>query len=175
MTLKPGSHYCLSLIGRHGQLKCVDLLLSKGSAVISDNSGVSTLELCAQVRGGNKKGGLLSYFNSTIYCLFIVVVVVVVVQNNYYECAVLILLKLPSSQIDLLLSLIFSNCIEERKMQALMEHISRSSAGLLVQVMTRLASNTSSAGMELLRSVCVMHQMTAPSLPQPLLSLMQSC
>ena len=35
---------------RHGQVKCVELLLSKGSEVVSDNSGVSTLEICAQVR-----------------------------------------------------------------------------------------------------------------------------
>ncbi len=33
---------------RHGQLKCVRLLLERGAIVASDNNGVSVLELCAQ-------------------------------------------------------------------------------------------------------------------------------
>ena len=37
------------LYNSHGQVKCVELLLSKGSKVVSDYAGVSTLELCAQV------------------------------------------------------------------------------------------------------------------------------
>ena len=34
---------------RHGQLKCVRLLLERGARMVPDNEGVSPLELCAQV------------------------------------------------------------------------------------------------------------------------------
>ena len=34
---------------RHGQLKCVRLLLERGARIVPDNEGVSPLELCAQV------------------------------------------------------------------------------------------------------------------------------
>ena len=71
-------------------------------------------------------------------------------QSNYYECAVLILRQFPE-QLDLLLSLVFSEKIEESKMKALMEHISKHSPTLLLRIMAQLASNTSAAGMELLR------------------------
>ena len=71
-------------------------------------------------------------------------------QSNYSECVLLILLKHPD-QIDTLLSLTFSDRIEEAKMQSLMEHISKNNATMLLQIISRLASNTSSAGMELLR------------------------
>lgn len=71
-------------------------------------------------------------------------------QSNYYECALLILLKY-SDQLDLLLSLVFSERIEEQKMLSLMEHISKHSTNLLPRVMAKLASDTCSAGMELLR------------------------
>ena len=33
----------------HGQVKCVQLLLDKGSKVKADNDGLSVLEICAQV------------------------------------------------------------------------------------------------------------------------------
>ena len=39
----------LLLPARHGQLKCVRLLLERGARVVPDNEGVSPLELCAQV------------------------------------------------------------------------------------------------------------------------------
>ena len=35
---------------RHGQVKCVRMLLGKGAKVLADKNGVSSLELCAQVR-----------------------------------------------------------------------------------------------------------------------------
>ena len=34
---------------RHGQLKCVELMLQRGAKVIPDRDGVTPLELCAQV------------------------------------------------------------------------------------------------------------------------------
>eukprot|EP00731_Ephydatia_muelleri_P024599 Em0016g870a len=34
---------------RHGQLKCVELLLQRGAKVVADRDGVTPLELCAQV------------------------------------------------------------------------------------------------------------------------------
>ena len=40
---------CVCVRCRHGQVKCVELLLGRGSEVISDNDGLSTLEVCAQV------------------------------------------------------------------------------------------------------------------------------
>eukprot|EP00731_Ephydatia_muelleri_P036854 Em0338g5a len=36
-------------IMRHGQLKCVELLLQRGAKVVADRDGVTPLELCAQV------------------------------------------------------------------------------------------------------------------------------
>eukprot|EP00731_Ephydatia_muelleri_P036852 Em0338g3a len=33
---------------RHGQLKCVELLLQRGAKVVADRDGVTPLELCAQ-------------------------------------------------------------------------------------------------------------------------------
>ena len=39
----------LPLSARHGQPKCVRLLLERGARVVPDNEGVSPLELCAQV------------------------------------------------------------------------------------------------------------------------------
>ncbi len=33
---------------RHGQRKCIRLLLDRGARVVTDNDGVSVLELCAQ-------------------------------------------------------------------------------------------------------------------------------
>ena len=41
-------HACVP-IHRHGQLKCVRLLLERGARMVPDNDGVSPLELCAQV------------------------------------------------------------------------------------------------------------------------------
>ena len=41
--------FLLFLSARHGQLKCVRLLLERGAKVVPDNEGVSPLELCAQV------------------------------------------------------------------------------------------------------------------------------
>ena len=44
-----GTLFILPLSARHGQLKCVRLLLERGARVVPDNEGVSPLELCAQV------------------------------------------------------------------------------------------------------------------------------
>ena len=38
------------IVYRHGQLKCVELLLSRGSEVTMDNDGLTPLEICVQVR-----------------------------------------------------------------------------------------------------------------------------
>lgn len=77
------------------------------------------------------------------YCLF---------QSNYHECALLILLKHPT-QLDMLLTLVFSQTLEEDKVRGLMEQISKNNTELLFQIMSRLARSTCSTGMELLRCV----------------------
>ena len=50
-----------------------------------------------------------------------------------------------------LLALVFSQHIEESKMQGLLEYLSNSSVHLLAAVLNKLASDTATAGMELLR------------------------
>ena len=71
-------------------------------------------------------------------------------QNEYTECADLILSHYPD-QVDHLLSLVFSEKIPESKMQLLLEYLSKSRVKLLSMVLTKLANNTCTAGMELLR------------------------
>lgn len=71
-------------------------------------------------------------------------------QSNYHECALMILTKFPA-QLDVLLSLVVDQKLEEEKVRALMEHISCNDIHLLAQIITILAHYTSSAGMELLR------------------------
>ena len=71
-------------------------------------------------------------------------------QNEYYECADLILSHYPD-QIDHLLALVFSDKIPEAKMQQLLNYLSKNSTNLLSRVLSKLASNTCMAGMELLR------------------------
>ena len=34
---------------RHGQMKCLRILLERGAVVVSDKAGVSPLQLCAEV------------------------------------------------------------------------------------------------------------------------------
>ena len=71
-------------------------------------------------------------------------------QNEYTECANLILSHYPD-QIDHLLSLVWKDQIPEAKMQLLLEYLSKNSVILLSKILSKLASNTCMAGMELLR------------------------
>ena len=71
-------------------------------------------------------------------------------QNEYCECANLILSHYPD-QIDHLLALVFSEKIAEAKMQQLLNYLSKNSTQLLSRILSKLASNTCLAGMELLR------------------------
>ena len=71
-------------------------------------------------------------------------------KGNYYECVEQILKKYPD-QVDNLLTLVFSNKIEESKVQSLLEYLSKTSVHLLTAVLSKLANNTCTAGMELLR------------------------
>ena len=75
-------------------------------------------------------------------------------QNEYCECADLILSHYPD-QIDHLLALVFSEKIAEAKMQQLLNHLSKNSVQLLSRILSKLASNTCLAGMELLRYVVI--------------------
>jgi len=71
-------------------------------------------------------------------------------QNNYHECALLILTKFPS-QLEVLLSIVMKDKVEEQKVRNLMEFISTHDSHLLSRVISLLAHSTSTAGMELLR------------------------
>ena len=74
------------------------------------------------------------------------------IQNEYCECVDLILSHFPD-QIDHLLALVFSEKIAEAKMQQLLNYLSKNSTQLLSRILSKLASNTCLAGMELLRYI----------------------
>ena len=76
--------------------------------------------------------------------------VYLLMQNEYCECVDLILSHFPD-QIDHLLALVFSEKIAEAKMQQLLNYLSKNSTQLLSRILSKLASNTCLAGMELLR------------------------
>ena len=71
-------------------------------------------------------------------------------QNEYCECTDLILSHY-SDQIDHFLALVFSEKIAEAKMQQLLNYLSKNSTQLLSRILSKLASNTCLAGMELLK------------------------
>ena len=75
-------------------------------------------------------------------------------QNEYCECAHLILSHYPD-QIERLLAMVFSDKIAEAKMQQLLTYLGKNCTNLLSRVLSKLASNTCLAGMELLRYVVV--------------------
>ena len=62
----------------------------------------------------------------------------------------MILSKFPA-QLDVLLSLVVKEKLDERKVQSLMEHIGHHDTHLLSRILSLLAHSTSTAGMELLR------------------------
>ena len=91
-----------------------------------------------------------------MYCtiMYILSIVPTLLQNEYCECANLILSHYPD-QIEHLLAMVFSDKIPEAKMQQLLTYLGKNCTNLLSRVLSKLASNTCLAGMELLRYVVV--------------------
>ncbi|XP_064396022.1 E3 ubiquitin-protein ligase HACE1-like [Halichondria panicea] len=143
-------HTALLVACQNGHYKCV----------------VQLLEFKADVNRCSKNGGNALYFacrHGQVKCVQLLLdrgalvatdndglsVLEICAQGNYYGCVELILSKYPE-QVDKLLALVFSQHIEESKMQGLLEYLSNSSVHLLAAVLNKLASDTATAGMELL-------------------------
>ena len=141
--------FILPLSARHGQLKCVRLLLERGARVVPDNEGVSPLELCAQVAATVASSArmvlplLTLLLPSPLFSLS-------ALQSGYHECVEAMLTPYPG-EVDLLVQLVSTEKIPEPKALSLMEYLCNASTYLLAVVLRKLARNASTAGMELLR------------------------
>ena len=144
-----GTLFILPLSARHGQLKCVRLLLERGARVVPDNEGVSPLELCAQVAATVASSArmvlplLTLLLPSPPFSLLSL-------QSGYHECVEAMLTPYPG-EVDLLVRLVSTEKIPEAKALSLMEYLCNASTYLLAVVLRKLARNASTAGMELLR------------------------
>jgi len=224
---------------RHGQLKCVRLLLERGARIVPDNEGVSPLELCAQVfaavpwhtvwrriptlewiqvvvdftcPGARWHHEINSHqinsckININLMVLFPWQTVLLTLfshshhlpslpplssflfpslpstlslpslphlsllpflwnfplpfffplssllsfQNSYHECAEAMLTSYPN-EVYPLVQIVCSEKIPETKALSLLEYLCNTSTYLLAMILGRLASDASTAGMELLR------------------------
>ena len=140
-----GTVLTLPLSPRHGQLKCVRLLLERGARVVPDNERVSPLELCAQVAAT-----VASSTRMVLMCSPSPLLPCSSLQSGYHECVEAMLTPYPV-EVDLLVQLVSTEKIPETKALSLMEYLCNASTYLLTVLVRKLARNASTAGMELLR------------------------
>eukprot|EP00731_Ephydatia_muelleri_P036850 Em0338g1a len=107
---------------RHGQLKCVELLLQRGAKVVADRDGVT----------------LLSCVHRSA------------LEFGYSEC-IEVIIRFHPGQVENLLQLVCSEKIAENKVLPMMDYLcNNSSRQMMTIVLSGLSQKVTTAGMELL-------------------------